>query len=252
MKIITTLVKNDFKYEFRGSLLGVAWAFIQPVFTILIFWFVFQVGFKAQPVGEYPFILWLSAGMIPWFFFSDSLAKASNSIVSNSYLVKKIVFDISLLPIIKIASAFAIHLFFIAVLILMFLIYGYYPDIYYLQLIYYLFATIAMVYSISLITSTLVVFTKDVAQLVTMTLQFGFWLTPIFWNLQMVPEKYHFIIQLNPLVYVIEGYRDIFINKAWFWEDMTMTLYFWGAIILIYVYGKYLFKKLRPYFADVI
>ncbi len=252
MKILLSLIKNDFKQEYLGSLLGVAWAFIQPTFTILIFWFVFQVGFKAQPVGDFPFILWLIAGMIPWFFFAESLSKATNSIIANSYLVKKIVFDISLLPVIKIASALMIHLFFIVFMILMFLLYGYTPDLYYLQIIYYLCATIAFVYSISLITSTLVVFTKDIGQLVAMSLQFGFWLTPIFWNLQMVPEKYHFLIQLNPLVYIIEGYRDIFIDKVWFWENISMSLYFWGAVIAIHLYGKYLFKKLKPFFADVL
>ncbi len=252
MNLFTSLVKNDFKQEFLGSFLGIAWAFIQPTFTILIFWFVFQVGFKAQPVGDYPFILWLIAGMIPWFFFSEGLGKATNSIVSKSYLVKKIVFNISLLPVIKITSAFIIHLFFIFFMIGMFWIYGYAPDIYYFQIVYYLIVTIFLIYAISLITSSLAVFTKDVSQFVSMTLQFGFWLTPIFWNLQMVPQKYHFIIQLNPLVYIIEGYRDIFINKTWFWEDVNMTIYFWACAIIFYIIGKIVFKKLRPFFADVL
>lgn len=252
MRLFYSLIKNDFKQEYLGSLLGIAWAFIQPTFTILIFWFVFQVGFKAQPVGEVPFILWLVAGMIPWFFFSESLSKATNSIIANSYLVKKIVFNISVLPIIKIVSAFSVHLFFLCVMMIMFFIYGYSLDIYYIQIVYYLIALVALSYSISLITSTLVVFTRDIGQLVMMTLQFGFWLTPIFWNLQMVPEKYHFLIQLNPLVYIIEGYRDALINKVWFWEHITMSFYFWGIVIIIYLYGKYLFKKLRPFFADVL
>ncbi len=247
-----SLIKNDFKQEYLGSILGIAWAFIQPTFTILIFWFVFQVGFKSKPVGDYPFILWLIAGMIPWFFFSESLSKATSSITSNSYLVKKIVFNISLLPIIKISSTLIIHIFFISFLIAMFLLYGYGIDLYYFQILYYLFATVFLVYSLSLITSSLAVFTKDVTHLVTMLIQFGFWLTPIFWNIQMVPEKFRIIIQLNPVVYLIEGYRDIFINKIWFWEHVPMTAYFWAATIFIFLVGKITFKKLKPFFADVL
>ena len=251
-RLLLELTKNHFKQKYIGNLLGVFWAFIQPTATIMIFWFVFQVGFKSQPVGDYPFILWLIAGMIPWFFFSESLLKATNSITANSYLVKKIVFDISLLPIIKISSALIIHIFFIFFMIFMFLFYGYAIDIYYFQIIYYLIAMIFLVYSISLVTSALSVFTKDVSQLIGMFIQFGFWLTPIFWNLEMVPEKYQYLIKLNPLVYIIEGYRNIFINKVWFWEDMNMTVYFWGFSFVLFFIGRITFKKLRPFFADVL
>lgn len=252
MKILLSLIKSDFKQDFLGSYLGIAWAFIQPVFTILIFWFVFQVGFKSKPVGEYPFILWLIAGMIPWFYFNDSLSKSTNSIISNSYLVKKIVFNISLLPIIKISTSLIIHIFFVVFMILMFLLYGYSIDIYYLQLFYYIFVLTLFSYSLSLITSSLAVFSKDIVQFVTMILQFGFWLTPIFWSLELVPEKYHYIITLNPIVYIIEGYRDVFINKQWFWEDGLMTLYFWSIMLITLYIGKKVFNKLRTYFADVL
>ena len=69
--LIWNLSKNDFKTKYAGSYLGIFWAFVQPVVTVLIYWFVFQVGFKSAPVKEVPFILWLVAGIVPWFFFSD-------------------------------------------------------------------------------------------------------------------------------------------------------------------------------------
>ena len=112
-QLLWELTKKDFQVRYLGSYLGVIWAFIQPLITILIFWFVFQVGFKSMPVDNFPFILWLMAGMIPWFFFAESLQSATNSILSNSFLVKKVVFRVSLLPIIQIISALAIHIFFI-------------------------------------------------------------------------------------------------------------------------------------------
>ena len=133
-RLLIDLEKNDFKTRYVNSNLGILWAFIQPTITILIFWFVFQVGFRAVPVENFPFILWLMAGMIPWFFFSESLQTSTQSILQNSFLVKKVVFRVSLLPIIQIISAFVIHIFFVLFLLAMFLYYGYMPSLYWLQI----------------------------------------------------------------------------------------------------------------------
>ena len=134
----------------------------------------------------------------------------------------------------------------------MFMYYGYMPNIYWLQIVYYLLATFILLLGLSWITSSVIVFFKDIGQLVAMVLQFGFWLTPIFWNITNIPEKYHWIIKLNPLVYIIEGYRNSMIYHKWFWEDMHMTVYFWIVTIIIFVIGGLTFKKLRPHFADVL
>ena len=235
-----------------GNVLGIAWAFIQPTATILIFWFVFQVGFKSKPVDNFPFILWLVTGMFPWFFFAEALTTGTNSVISNSFLVKKVVFRVSLLPIIPLLSALVIHTFFIFFMFAMFIYYGYTPSIYWVQVIYYLFATFVLVLGISWITSSVVVFFRDIGQFIAMVIQFGFWLTPIFWSIKMVPEDYHWIIKLNPVVYIIEGYRNSMIYHRWFWEDLNMTLYFWGVTAFVFILGALTFKKLRPHFADVL
>ena len=250
--LLWSLTKNDFKQRYLGNILGVAWAFIQPTATILIFWFVFQVGFKSQPVDDFPFILWLVVGMFPWFFFAEGLSTGTNSIIANSFLVKKVVFRISLLPIISLLSALAIHIFFIFFIFAMFIYYGYSPEIYWLQIVYYLFATTVLLLGLSWITSSVVVFFKDMGQFVAMLIQFGFWLTPIFWSMKIVPEKYYWIIKLNPMVYIIEGYRNSMIYHKWFWEDMNMTIYFWTVTMTVFVIGGLTFKRLRPHFADVL
>jgi len=251
-RLLWELTKKDFKERYLGSYLGILWAFIQPTITVLIFWFVFQVGFKSMPVGNFPFILWLVCGMFPWFFFSETLNSATNSIMANSYLVKKIVFRVSLLPIVQILSTLVVHVFFICVLFIMFAIYGYMPTIYNLQVLYYLFALCCLIFGLSLITSTLIIFLKDVGQIVAMILQFGFWATPIFWNYSMIPAQYQWIIKCNPLFYIVEGYRNCFIYQKWFWEVGYTTAGFWCVTILIMLFGVFLFKKLRPHFADVL
>lgn len=251
-ELLWELTKKDFKQRYLGSYLGILWAFIQPTITVLILWFVFELGFKSMPVENFPFILWLVCGMFPWSFFSDSLNTATQSIIGNSYLVKKVVFRVSLLPMIQIFSALMIHLFFIGVIVVMFAIYGYMPCIYNLQIMYYLFALICFTFGLSLITSTLVIFLKDVGQIVAMTLQFGFWATPIFWNYTMVPEEYQWIIKINPLFYIAEGYRNSFIYYQWFWEVGYTNIGFWLITTFSILSGVYLFKKLRPHFADVL
>jgi lipopolysaccharide transport system permease protein/teichoic acid transport system permease protein len=250
--LLLSLTKNDLKQKYQGNFLGVAWALIQPTATIIIFWFVFQVGFKSKPVDDFPFILWLVAGMFPWFYFAEGLSNGTNSIIANSFLVKKVVFRVSLLPIVSLLSALGIHIFFIFFMFAMFMYYGYMPEIYWLQLIYYVFALSVFLLGLSWITSSVVVFFKDMGQLVAIIIQFGFWLTPIFWNIKIIPEKYHWLIELNPIVYIIEGYRNSMIYHKWFWEDMHMTIYFWIVTIIIFIIGGLTFKKLRPHFADVL
>ena len=251
--LLWELTKKDLQQRYIGSFLGILWAFIQPVITVVIFWFVFQVGFKSTPTATgVPFLLWLVSGMFPWFLFNDALASATSSICVNSYLVKKVVFQVHLLPIIQIMAAVLIHLFFIVLLLLMFGLYGYLPSIYNLQVVYYFIATVCLVLGLSWITSSLCVFSRDIGQMVGMCLQFLFWGTPIFWNIDMLPSKYAFIFKLNPLYYIISGYRDCFIDHVWFWQRGITTLYFWLITIVIMMVGAWLFQKLRPHFADVL
>ncbi|KNZ70028.1 Teichoic acid translocation permease protein TagG [Thermincola ferriacetica] len=250
--LIFELAKKDFRAKHLGSYLGILWAFVQPTITILIFWFVFQVGFKSTPVDNFPFILWLLCGMVPWFFFSEAISNATNAVIENSYLVKKVVFRVSILPIIKIVSALFIHIFFIIFLFLMFFLYGYKPNIYNIQIIYYLLATVILVLGISWITSSLIIFLRDIGQIVGMLLQFGFWMTPIFWSLKIVPEKYHNILKLNPIYYIVEGYRESFIYRTWFWEHLYLSIYFWIITLSLFIIGALMFRRLRPHFADVL
>ena len=154
-KLLWQMTQRDFRQRYLGSYLGILWAFIQPSITVLIFWFVFQVGFKSVPMNNFPFILWLVCGMFPWFFLNESIQSAANSVIESSFLVKKIVFRVELLPIVKIISALVVHIFFVGVLFAMFALYGYPPTIYNLQIIYYFFAMICLSLGLSWLTSSL-------------------------------------------------------------------------------------------------
>ena len=250
--LIIDLTRRDIQARYLGSYLNFIWALVQPSVTILILWFVFEIGFKVPPVEKYPFILWLLPGIIPWFFFADSFGSATQSILDYSYLVKKVVFKVSVIPVIKILSALFIHTFFLFVLFTVFWASGYGPHLYNLQVLYYLFAMLVLLVGLSWITAALVVFVKDVGHIVAMIMQFGFWGTPIFWNINLMPQKYQTLMKLNPVYYIIEGYRNSFISGIWFWEYPRWSIGFWLLTGFIFIFGAILFLKLKPHFADVL
>ena len=136
-KLIKSLAKNDFKIKFAGSYLGTLWAFVQPVITVLIYWFVFDKAIGArvnmQTALPLPYVLWLVAGIVPWFFFSDCVSAGTAVLAEYNYLVKKVVFNIDILPVVKVFASIFVHAFFVAFMLALFVAYGYLPDLYVLQ-----------------------------------------------------------------------------------------------------------------------
>ena len=187
-RLVAKLAKNDFKTRYAGSYLGIVWAFIQPVITILVYWFVFSVGFRSG-TGDLgvPFVLYLVAGIVPWFFFQDALMGGTNSLLEYNYLVKKVVFNISVLPVVKIISAMFVHAFFVLFTIILYAAYGKFPDFYYLQIIYYSVCVFILVLGLSYATSAIVIFFRDLTQIINIVLQVGVWLTPIMWIVEASP-----------------------------------------------------------------
>ncbi|MBS5800262.1 MAG: ABC transporter permease [Clostridiales bacterium] len=251
-KFILQMARNDFKVKYAGAYLGLIWSFVQPIITILIYWFVFQVGFKTTPVQNVPYIVWFICGIIPWFFISDCVLTGMTSILEYAYVVKKVIFNVRILPIVKIVVATFIHCVF---LILMFLITwgaGTQLSIYNIQVIYYSLGIIVLCIGFAYLAAALVPFLKDMTQIVSIIMQFGFWLTPIVWNYEVISPQYLWILKLNPAFYIIQGYRDALIGHVWFWERPLSTLVFWFTAIAILVIGVKIFDKLRPHFADVL
>lgn len=253
-KLIWQLAKNDFKTRYAGSYLGMVWAFIQPIVTILVYWFVFDIGLKSGQVMDTPFVLWLMAGLVPWFFFSEAWNSGTGALIEYQYLVKKVVFQINILPLVKVISALFVHVFFASFTVFLYACYGYIPDLYTLQIIYYSFCVLVFVLGLSYVTSAILAFFKDLSQIINILLQVGVWMTPIMWNIDIMgfPSWLMTIFKLNPMYYIVAGYRDSLINKVWFWEEPTLTLYFWAITICILGMGTLIFKKLKIHFADVL
>lgn len=258
-RLILDLVKNDFKVKYAGSYLGITWAFVQPVITILLYWIVFQYGLRVVTSDtSLPFAIWLITGMVPWFFIADAITNGSNGFFEYNYLVKKVVFKISIIPVIKVFSALLVHIVFMIFLIAIYILYQVFgsdisfPNISILQLPYYTLCAAVLSLSIVYTTSSITVFFRDLTQFISIMLQIGMWATPILWNISMVPDEYKWIVYGNPVNYIVEGYRNALTGGVWFWQIPYQSLWFWCFTAVIFMVGMVVFKRLKPHFADVL
>lgn len=251
--LLQRLVQNDLKSRYSGSVFGVIWAYIQPLVTILVFWYVFQIGFRNPPVDNVEYILWFIAGYIPWTFFNDGVLASANVFYEYSYLVKKMKFEVGALPLVKIFSSLYIHAFFLVFIIGMYFLYGYAPQIAWISILYYSGCIVVLLVGNAYLLSSLSVFFKDASQLVSVVLQILFWLTPIFWADQAMNEIVLKVLRFNPLYYVINGYRDALINGVGFWQQpLGSTLYFWAFTAIMALLGIKVYRKLKRHFADLL
>lgn len=250
--LILEMAKREVAQNQIGTFLGFFWTFINPLILVCILWLVFSIGFKTPTVTGMPFVVWLTTGLIIWNAFSETLNGATSVIRNNPHLVKKVLFPLSILPVVKLAAAVMVHLVFILILVVLILAYGMPVSVYWLQSIYYLTAMLVFTLGLSWITSALFVFVRDVGQVIQVILQFGFWATPIFWNLDMMPATVRVWLKLNPMYYLVQGYRDSFLNFVPFWHHPTLTVYFWLLTAVIFMLGAIIFQRLKPSFADVV
>lgn len=272
MKSIITVVKEQFEHFYlirrlslyelksknKSNYLGMAWEIINPVIQILIYWFVFgsirqRADIEVAPGMHVPFIFWLLCGFILWVFFYQSTIQGSKSIYTRLRMLSKMNFPMSVIPNIVIFSQFYIHLALLIITFIIFQLSGYFVTIYFIQLLYFIFATFCLVFSISLITSTLSTIIRDVHMFLNSTLRMLLYLSPILWQMTILNEKIQFVLKLNPLYYLIEGYRSAFFGLDWYFiVHWKYTLYFWGVVIILFLIGSSLHVKFRRHFIDYL
>ncbi|NNK95629.1 MAG: ABC transporter permease [Desulfobacterales bacterium] len=251
-QLILVMAKRELQSQYVGSFLGFLWTFIQPAVMIVVFWFVFSIGFKAKPMNDVPFVVWLTAGMAPWFFFAAIVVSSTGAVIHQAHLIKKTVFPVQILPVVKIFSSMVGHGAFVILLMTLIFFNRMGINTFYFQVLYYLFCLCCLSLGIGYFVSALNVFIRDVGQIVGVLIQVGFWATPIFWDILIMPEKIQQILKLNPVYYIVQGYRDSFIYFTPFWERPLYGLYFWVVTCLMWFIGTYVFQKLKPQFADVL
>ncbi|WP_062353956.1 ABC transporter permease [Bacillus kwashiorkori] len=272
MKSLITVLKEQFSsfylinrlalFEIRiknsDNYLGMLWEIINPLIQISVYWFVFGFGIRSNrgmEVGDItvPFIFWMLAGITMWFFVNQATMDATKSIYQRINIIAKMNFPMSAIPSYIILSKFYPNLLLFMIIGVIFQFGGFPISIYYLQIPYYMICGIALVFSFTLITSTLATIVRDVVMMVQSLMRILFYISGILWAIDGLPEPIQSIIKLNPLLYIAEGYRSAFLSTGWYLVDhFTYTLYFWGLIFVFLLIGSILHVKFRSRFVDFL
>lgn len=251
--IIFCLAWRHFCNRYRNSYMGILWTVAYPLTTSLVLWFIFTQAFRVQPSkGDTPFIVWLLTGMTAWNLFADSMISITSCISSNSYMLKKQYFNMVFLPIIHALSVLFSHCIFFLITMGFCLYYGILPTFYWLQIFYYAAYMLLFCLGIGYFTATIAVFIPDMRDGMNIFIQVFFWATPVFWSFSMLPDKYTSILQLNPVAYIVQGYRNTMLNQDFFWHDPLTAIGYWLVAIVILLFSLRFFKKMKPHFADVL
>lgn len=257
--LIIRMATFDIKGMYQLHYLGTFWQFLNPAIQVGIYWFVFGLGIRGgnpiqTSVGEIPFFLWMLMGLIPWFFINPSLIQGSNSVYQKVNLVSKMNFPVSLLPMIKIVGN-SLHFFILMFLLfVILLIYGFHPTIYIIQLIYYFFSLFIFLFAFTLFSSTISTLVRDYQMLLQSMVRMILYMSPILWDPTgtHVPSWVTNILQLNPIFYIIEGFRDSFLSRQWFFEDPIYLCYFWALTLTLLIIGSNVHLKFRKNFVDYL
>ena len=253
-KQIFKLAKSDLIKTYRGAALGWFWAVIKPTITLFVFWFAFTVGLRSgKPVEGYPYFLWLTAGFLPWFYMSDMITGGASCIRSYKHLVTKMKFPISVIPTYYNLSHLYVHLALFCITVVLFIAFGYMPDIYYLQIFFYM-ALMYIFFTVwSLFAGLLSCLSKDFQNLVKSFSSAIFWMSGIIYNVDKIHNpKIRLILKFNPVTVIAGGYRKALIYKEWFFEDKTELLCYLITLTIFILLALWAFRKLRKEIPDVL
>lgn len=253
-KQILSLAKADIVKTYKGSALGWLWAIIKPITTIFVYWFAFRIGLRASRfVDGHPFFVWLIAGIVPWFYISEMITQGTGAIRKYRYLVTKMKFPVSTVPTFVSLSKLLVHMGLLLITIVILITQGYPIDIYYLQLPYYMLMMFIFFVMWSLFSSPLAAISKDFSNLVRSLLTAIFWFSGILYDPRKIKIKLlRRILMLNPVTYIVQGYRDTLIFKVWFWENKFQLISFLIILSLMTFIAIKTYKKLRKDIPDVL
>ena len=253
-KQILSLSVSDLKKQYKGTALGIVWALVRPAITIFVFWFAIEMGLrKGQVHNDMPFFLWLIAGMIPWFYMRDNITGGANSIRRRKNLVTTIKYPVSTIPTLVSTSTMFTHLGLLLVMIIIFMLFGYMPTVYYLQLPIYMAMMYLFFTSWDLFSGMICCISKDFLQLVRSLVQAFFWLSGILYDPNSIEIPWiKTLLNFNPVTILVTGYRNCFIYKLWIWEVPEQILSFVIVYGLMSLLAIWAYKRLRKEIPDMI
>ncbi|MBO5068761.1 MAG: ABC transporter permease [Roseburia sp.] len=251
--IVVRMSSFDYKLENKDTYLGKLWALITPLIQIGTYWLVFGLGLRqGKDVDGYPYLAWMLIGLIPWFFISSWMLKAANSIYSKTGIISKMKFPISTIPVSKVLQELYEFVVMLLIMLVILLCLGLRPNWYWLNLIYYFVYCMCFLIGLGLITSVLTMVARDFYKLMNSLIRLLFYVTPILWVMDKMPDIYQQIMQFNPIFYVVNGFRESILYHLPFYHQMDMVLIMWGINVVLFFAGCALQSKFKNKFIDLM
>jgi lipopolysaccharide transport system permease protein len=243
---------RDVKVKYKQTVLGVLWAILRPLLTMIVFTFVFGRVAKMDTNSLVPYSIIVFAGLLPWQFFSNSLTECSNSLIGNTNLITKVYFPRMIIPASSVITSFIDFIISFVILLGLFLVYGYMPpaEIFFMPL-FWIMAFLAS-FGPGLYLTALNVKYRDFRYIIPFIVQFGLFISPVGYLSSQIPEKWQWLYSINPMVGVIDGFRWCIVKDTPnpllhypFYISLGVTFFFvWLSI--------YQFRKMEKNFADII
>ncbi len=251
--LLFQLVRRDFQQRFVGSAAGWLWGIVNPLVQLAIYTFVFQYCMKQKPpAGEVTdnYTVFLFTGFLPWLLFQETVLRSSSCLIEHSNLITKTVFPSEIVPVSIFLSSLMSHLLALLLAIAVIGIWVGHISVMALLLPFYMVMLGFLAIGVGWVVSSLQVYLRDTVQVVAVVMQLWFWITPIFISEEMVPAPFRFLVQLNPLAYVVRAYRErlLSMRPPSFTEFAVLCAYAVTAFVL----GGLFFRHLKRGFADVL
>lgn len=251
--LIWNFIKRDISSKYSGSLLGLYWSVLNPLITLMVYFIVFGFFLKARLPGNdsvWDFALYFSAGFLPWVAFSESVMRASRSIVDNKNYIKKVPFPSEVFPVFTILSELVNLLIGISIYIVLYFILKGFPSIYLIFLPIGIFLQLMFTLSLSLIFSSATVYFRDIPQILGSLFMIWFWGTPILYAINVIPESIRWVMYLNPTYYMVEIYRSMMFYGTF--PDPDIILPFIAFIIVFLYLSIIIFQKTKNGFSEFL
>ncbi|GMC02919.1 transport permease protein [Enterococcus thailandicus] len=255
LQTIIRMSRYEEKATYQNHYLGLLWQFLNPIIQIAIYYLVFGLGLNGgRSISGIPFILWMLPGITTWFFMQSTILKSSNSIYKQVGLVSKMKFPVSILPSISITSNLISYFWMTVFVVLLLVMGGVFPSLYWLQYAYYLFSMIVFLFAFGLFNATISTLIRDYHVMLQSTIRLFLYISGAIWNFDTknLPEGLVKILKLNPIYYLIDGFRDTFLSREWFWNKGTYGLIFWCITLIFLIIGSHIHLKFRAKFVDYI
>lgn len=255
-KQIANLGLFDLRKKSRGAVLGPLWFFAKPAVYIFVFWFALEIGLRvgnSSGVDGTPYILWLMAGLIPWFYMQDMINQGSDVYHRYSYLVNKIKFPLAGIPTIRNISTFVVHCGLVVVLVIAYFLCGQIPDIYLIQLPIAMLLMFIFFDMFSLLTSLLSAISKDFKNLIKTLSTPLFWLSGIIFNVYSLGIDWlETILMFNPVTFFASMYRCAVYDKTWIWDNPGAMIGMGVVFVLTFVAMILIYRRTYEEVPDVL